>query len=85
MDKTNSINKKILQQILNLKKNEYTDPILTPGGFNIKSKDIKKENIKIDIDKELLERIKAIQTEQLNQYSIIYFNKIKKEVFIDEI
>lgn len=84
--KQSSINKKILQQILNLKKNEYTDPILTPGGFLIlQVKDIKKENIKIDIDKELNEKIKAIQTEQLNQYSITYFNKIKKEVFIDEI
>lgn len=84
--KQSSINKKILQQILNLKKNEYTDPILTPGGFLIlQVKDIKKENIKIDIDKELSERINAIQTEQLNQYSITYFNKIKKEVFIDEI
>lgn len=84
--KQSSINKKILQQILNLKKNEYTDPILTPGGFLIlKVEDIKKENIKIDIDKELNEKIKAIQTEQLNQYSITYFNKIKKEVFIDEI
>jgi len=84
--KQSSINKKILQQILNLKKNEYTNPILTPGGFLIlQVKDIKKENIKIDIDKELNEKIKAIQTEQLNQYSIIYFNKIKKEVFIDEI
>ena len=38
----------------------------------------------IDIETELSERIKAIQNEQLNQYSNIYFNKVKREIVIDE-
>ena len=37
-----------------------------------------------NFENELIQRIKATQNEQLNQYSIIFFNKIKKEIIIDE-
>ena len=47
-------------------------------------KDKKSVEKKNDIENELIQRIKATQNEQLNQYSIIFFNKIKKEVIIDE-
>ena len=80
-----SINKKILKEISVLKIGEYTKPILLPGGFLILKVDDKKSvEKKIDIENELIQRIKATQNEQLNQYSIIFFNKIKKEVIIDE-
>ena len=39
---------------------------------------------KVDVETEILQRIRAIQNEQLNQYSNIYFNKVKKEIIIDE-
>ena len=80
-----SVNKKILKEISVLKIGEYTKPILLPGGFLILKVDDKKSvEKKIDIENELIQRIKATQNEQLNQYSIIFFNKIKKEIIIDE-
>ena len=80
-----SVNKKILKEISVLKIGEHTKPILLPGGFLIIKVDDKKSvEKKIDIENELIQRIKATQNEQLNQYSIIFFNKIKKEIIIDE-
>ena len=80
-----SINKKILKEISVLKIGDYTKPILLPGGFLILKVDDKKSvEKKINIENELIQRIKAAQNEQLNQYSIIFFNKIKKEIIIDE-
>lgn len=81
----NALNKKILREISNLKKDEYTKPITIPGGFLIlKIQDIKIIEKEINIEKELSNKIRAIQNEQLNQYSIIYFNKIKKEIILNE-
>ena len=80
-----ALNKTILKQISNLKKNEITKPITIPGGFLIlKIKDMKVTEKKVDVKKEISERIRAVQNEQLNQYSNIYFNKVKKEIIIDE-
>lgn len=80
-----ALNKKILNQILNLKKGEYTKPITIPGGFLIlKIQDIKIIEKEINLEKELSNKIRAIKNEQLNQYSNIYFNKVKKEISIDE-
>jgi len=80
-----SVNKKILKEISVLKIGEYTKPILLPGGFLILKVDDKKSvEKKIDIENELIQRIKATQNEQLNQYSNIYFNKIKKDIKISE-
>ena len=47
-------------------------------------KDIKKEEKKIDIEKEFALMVKYLQNQQLNQYSNIYFNKIKKDLEINE-
>ena len=43
----------------------------------------KKKLKKIDIDKVSL-RIRSLQNQQLNQYSNIYFKKIKKDIEINE-
>ena len=81
----NSMNKKIFDEIKNLKINEFTKPILIPGGFLIlfikDKKEIKEE---IDIEKEVKLKIRSLQNQQLNQYSNIYFNKIKKDIIINE-
>ena len=75
----------LLEKISNLKIEEYTNPILVPGGFLIlKVKDKKKIEKKIDFEKELDLRIRSLQNQQLNQYSNIYFNKIKKDIVINE-
>ena len=81
----NSINNKINKEILKLQIGEYTNPILIPGGFLILYiKDKKEIEIEIDIKKELEKKVRSLQNEQLNQYSTIYFKKIKKDILIDE-
>ena len=81
----NTINKNILKYISEIKIGEFTNPILIPGGFLIlKVRDIKQIEKKIDIEKELNSRIISMQNQQLNQYSNIYFKKIKKNILIDE-
>ena len=80
-----SISKKILEEIKNLNDGEYTNPIQIPGGFlvlNVKEK--KTVEQKTDVEAEFLLRVKALTNQQLNQYSNIYFNKIKKNIKIYE-
>ncbi|WP_023648172.1 peptidylprolyl isomerase [Candidatus Pelagibacter ubique] len=81
----NSINKNILSNISKIKIGEFTNPILIPGGFLIlKVKDIKEIEKKINMEKEFNLRIASMQNQQLNQYSNIYYKKIKKDILIDE-
>ena len=80
-----SINKKIQKQIINTKIGEFTKPIIIPGGFLIlQVKDKKKIEQEIDINSEIELKIRALRNQQLNQYSNIYFNKIKKNITIYE-
>ena len=80
-----SLSKKILKEISKIEKNEITKPILIPGGFLILYiKDIKKIKKEIDIEKEFTLMVKYLQNQQLNQYSNIYFNKIMKDLEINE-
>lgn len=84
--KESSINSKVLNNILKLKINEYSQPIVVPGGFLIiKIKEIKKIKRDINLQKELETIIRAKTNNQLNQYSNIFLNKIKKEVVINEL
>ena len=80
-----SLNKKILNKISNLKLGEISDPIIIPGGILlILLKDKKIVNSIIDINKELPKRINDLKNQQLNQFSNIYFLKIKKNIIINE-
>ena len=64
---------------------EYTKPIQIPGGFLILYlKDIKKIKVDLDIDKETKNIIKVRTNKQLDQFSTIYLNKIKKDFIINE-
>ena len=84
--KESSINSKVLNNISKLKINEYSQPIVVPGGFLIiKIKEIKKIKRDINLQKELETIIRAKTNNQLNQYSNIFLNKIKKEVVINEL
>ena len=57
-----------------------------PGGFLIlKINDIKKTKIEIDIEKEFKKLKDFEKNNQLNQYSKIYFNKVKKNLEINEL
>ena len=81
-----SLNNLIKNKIINTKKGQYTKPIKIPGGFLIlKVNDIKVKIEKIDKIKELEKRIREEKNQQLNQYSLIYFNKVKKDTKINEL
>ena len=84
--KINSLNKKIKKEILKTQIKNYTNPIVIPGGFLIlKIEDEKETNIVNDIEKEIEIISREIANKQLNQFANIYFNKIKKEVQINEL
>ena len=81
-----SISDIILNEISKVKINEYTNPVTIPGGFIIlKLKDIKIEEKKIDIKKEVESVANSKRNEQLNQFSNIYYNKVEKEFIINEL
>ena len=81
-----SINKNLNNKIKKLKIGEYTEPEVIPGGFLIlKLNKIKKTKISIEIDDEINKLIQLKTNQQLNQYSSIYFNKIKKNIKIEKI
>ena len=80
-----SMSNEIKQEIITLDIGEITKPIVVPGGFLILKIENKKEiKNKINIETELEKRIIFLQNAQLNQFSNIYFMKIKKDFLIDE-
>ena len=82
----NTINKNLRDIIKNLKIGEFTEPQVIPGGFLIlKLKDIREENISMNIENELKKLIILKTNQQLNQFSNIYFNKVKKDIKIEKI
>jgi peptidyl-prolyl cis-trans isomerase SurA len=82
----NSLNKSIKLAIDNLEINDFTKPITVPGGFLIlQVNDIKNSKIEIDVEKELNKLKNYEKNNQLNQYSKIYFNKVKKDLEISEL
>ena len=84
--KESSLNKKIKNKILNLQEGEITDPIQIPGGFLIlKINKKRKIEKKIDPKKEIELLVRKKTNEQLSQFSTIYFNKIKKDIEINEL
>ena len=81
----NALNKKIKNQLNLTKIGETTNPITVPGGFLIlKIEDVKEIEVKLDLNKEIKNIIDKQTNEQLNMFSNIYFNKLKKNIDINE-
>jgi peptidyl-prolyl cis-trans isomerase SurA len=71
------------KQILSLSIGETTIPIKLPNGFLILRLDDKKNvEVEINLEKELQNLISYERNKQLNQFSLIYFNKIKVNTVI---
>ena len=84
--KETSLNKKIKSLLNNLKVNEYTQPIAISGGYLIlKVEKIIEKEEQIDKKKELEKRINIETNNQLSRFSLIYFNKIRKNTKIYEL
>jgi len=80
------LSSKIKKIIKKIKINSYTKPIIIPGGFLIlKIENIRETKNDLDLDSEINRIIKEKTNEQLNQLSNIYFNKVKKDIIINEL
>jgi len=83
--KESSLSSEIKNVIKKTKIGEVTIPISIPGAFIILYKEDKRETlVELDIKKEIDKIVKRRTNEQLNQFSNIYYNKIKKNVNIYE-
>jgi len=82
----NALNQNIISVLQTLSIGENSKPILTPSGFIIlKINDIKNIENNVDINTEVEKLIKIKTNQQLNQYSNIYFNKVRKKFTINEL
>jgi peptidyl-prolyl cis-trans isomerase SurA len=77
----NSLNDNIKESIHNLKIGETSKPIVLSNGILVlKLINTKSSETNIDIESELKKAINYERNRQLNQYSKIYYNKIKKNL-----
>jgi peptidyl-prolyl cis-trans isomerase SurA len=77
----NSLSNNIRKNINSLKVGEFTKPIILSNGILIiKLINTKNSVTAIDIENELKKAINYERNRQLNQYSKIYYNKIKKNL-----
>ena len=84
--KEDNLNKSIKEKISNLKVGQYSEAILTSSGFLIiKINDEKEYEAISNMDEKINELIKFKTNEQLNQFSRIYFNKIKNDLIFDDL
>ena len=83
--KETSLSKKILNNLINLKKGQISKPIKIDGNFLIlKVDDIRINQQKIDKKQLLTEKILYEKNQQLERYSLAYFNRVKQSVQINE-
>jgi peptidyl-prolyl cis-trans isomerase SurA len=81
----NSLNTNIKKNISSLQIGEITNPIILSNGILIlKLLNKKSTETNIDIENELKKAIIYERNRQLNQYSKIYFNKVKKNLGFNE-
>ena len=84
----NSLNNNIKNNINNLKIGEITKPIILSNGIMIlkliNTKNTKNTETATDMKNELKKAINYERNRQLNQYSKIYYNKIKKNLNFNE-
>ncbi len=81
--KEDNLNQEIKESISKLKIGEFSKPIRTSSGFMIiKIEDKKEYELKFNLNEKVKEVIKFKTNDQLNQFSKMYFNKLKKDLII---
>ena len=84
--KETSLSKEILKEVINLKKDQISKPIKINENFLIlKIDDAKINEQKIDKDKIFSDRVLFKTNQQLERFSLAYFNKVKQNIQINEI
>ena len=74
------------EKIKNLNVGEFTKPIVIPGGFLIiKLEDAKEQDKEINLEEEIQKLTTLKTNQQLNQFSTIYYNKIKNDIKIEKL
>ena len=82
--KLSSLNSKIKNQITKIDVGKFSNPIVVPGGFLIlKIEDQREVKKNLDLNKEIQLTVNEKTNEQLNKLSIVYFNKVKKDIEIN--
>ena len=77
---------KILEQLKALEVGQYTSPVQVGSSFLIlKIEEIKYENVVVNEDEELNKMIQFETSKQLDQFSKIFYEKIKINSFINEL
>ena len=80
------LSKSIIKEIEKIEVGKLTRAIQVGNNFMIlRINDKRKINKKINFDEELKKLIIFEKNKQLNQLSLIYFNKIKQNIFINEL
>ena len=79
------LNEVLLKEIKSINTKSLTKPIQATNGYLIlKLNDKREKKVKIDFNKALKQMISEEKNRQLNQFSLIYYNKIKQNIFISE-
>ena len=78
------LNEKIKNEIKMTKVGSFTKPIVIPGGFIILNiENIRETEKNIDIEKEIKNIVDQKTNDQLNRFSNIFINKLKKDIKFD--
>ena len=81
--KVDNLNQNIKEIISKLRQGQFSKPIRTSSGFIIIKIEDKKEYVsKFDLNEKVQEVIKFKTNEQLDQFSSMYFNKLKKDLIV---
>ena len=79
------LNEVLLKEIKSINVNELTKAIQATNGYLILKLNNKRQNeVKINFEKTLKQMINKEKNRQLNQFSLIYYNKTKQSIFISE-
>ena len=79
----NTLNKNVKKTISELQIGQFSKPIRTSSGFIILKIDDKRESVlKLNLNEKIEEIIRFKTNDQLDQFSNIYFNKVKKDLII---
>ena len=77
------LDKNILKELNKINKGETTQVIKKTSGYLIlKLEDIKVETVAFNFEKEFKKKIDIEKNKKFNQFSMIYFNKVKSNILI---
>ena len=81
--KEDNLNQNVKKIISQLQPGQFSKPIRTSSGFIIiKIEDTKEYELKFNLDDKINEIVRYKTNDQLNQFSNLYFNKVKKNITI---